>query len=328
MRLREARTCDGKTFAPARFRANDRASHQITEGANHLVGERQGVGNEFAAVDRGASAIIGMLALFVKLAARRISEKFEFLEETINEILDDATREINAYIELKFDGAVQTITSDTAAMVDGAEKLVEATVAGAVQTIRSETAAKIDGAVREIKAYVDGVIMVFKAEARGERKIQEIEMERLKRATEENKRDIRNLESVVYRGEKRDGDGGGENLDAPKPGYVRMEVKFRQSASIERFRPKTAGMGTEFEIPFATDRGEMTFRPGLSVAIPNTDGSRFGESDLDSRGRFDFGVDYSLGDGVSLGFQSHYTGLDGESEFESCGAGLGLRKEF
>lgn len=100
----------------------------------------------------GACALIGMLALFVKLAARRISKKFECLEETINEILDDATREINAYIEVKFDGAVQTITSDTAAMVDGA--------------------------VREIKAYVDGVIMVFKAEARGERKIQEIEMER------------------------------------------------------------------------------------------------------------------------------------------------------
>ena len=43
-------------------------------------------------------------------------------------------------------------------------------------------------------------------------------MERQKCATEENKRDIQNLESVVYRGEKLDEDLDWENPVAPKPG--------------------------------------------------------------------------------------------------------------
>ena len=179
----------------------------------------------------GAGTLIGILALFVKIAARWFARKIDSLKESVNVKVDGAVQTIRAETAAKVDGAMREIKAETAARIDGLEKTVQAIVSGAVQTIRAETvakidgavqtiraetAAKIDGAVREIKAYVDGAIKAFKAEARGERKVQDKEMEHLKCATEENKRDIRNLESVVYRDGMGDEDGGGENPDAPK----------------------------------------------------------------------------------------------------------------
>ena len=62
--------------------------------------------------------------------------------------------------------------------------------------------------------------------------------------------------------------------------------------------------------------------------VTDRDCSEFGASERVSSGRIDLGVDYRLEDGVSLGFQGCYSGLGGESEFESYGAGLGLQVEF
>ena len=120
----------------------------------------------------GAGTLFGILALFVKIAARWFARKIDSLKELVNVKVDGAVQTIRAETAAKVDGAMREIKAETTARIDGLEKTVQAIVSGAVQTIRAETAAKIDGAVREITAYVDGVIKAFKAEARGERKIQ------------------------------------------------------------------------------------------------------------------------------------------------------------
>ena len=91
-------------------------------------------------------------------------------------------------------------------------------------------------------------------------------------------------------------------------------------------------VGAELEIPFATIRGDMRFRPGLRfVASDASGGARALEEDgrigLRSRGRIDFGFDYRMEGKVVLGFESFYSGL-GRKELESCGAGLDLRLGF
>ena len=166
----------------------------------------------------GAGTLIGILALFVKIAARWFARKIDSLKESVNLKVDGAVETIRAETAAKVDGSVETIRAETAAKVDGAVETIRAETAARIDGLEKTVQAIVSGAVREIKTYVDGVIKAFKAEARGERKIQEKEMESQKCATEENKRDIRNLESVVYRGERLDEDLDGENPDAPKPG--------------------------------------------------------------------------------------------------------------
>ena len=87
-------------------------------------------------------------------------------------------------------------------------------------------------------------------------------------------------------------------------------------------------LGAEFEIPLDPARGEMTFRPGLKLELSDRKGVAFGKSDLSSSARVDLGLDYMLDDGVALGFEGYYSGLGGGSEFETYGAGLGLRMDF
>ena len=91
-------------------------------------------------------------------------------------------------------------------------------------------------------------------------------------------------------------------------------------------------IGAEMEIPVATARGELRFRPGLRYVVSDAnagvwDHEEEGRIGLRSRGRIDFGIDYRLEDGLFLGFQSFYSGL-GRKETESYGAGLDLRMEF
>ena len=87
-------------------------------------------------------------------------------------------------------------------------------------------------------------------------------------------------------------------------------------------------LGTELEFPLDPAKGDMVFRPGLYIVVSDRDRGEFGASERSSAGRVDLGIDYRLEDGVSLGFQGYYSGLGGESEFESYGAGLGLHMEF
>ena len=87
-------------------------------------------------------------------------------------------------------------------------------------------------------------------------------------------------------------------------------------------------LGTEFDIPLDTARGELSFRPGLKLVFSDRNGGAFGKSERSSAGRVDFGIDYRLEDSFSLGFLGYYSGIGGGSEFESYGAGLGLRMEF
>ena len=100
-----------------------------------------------------------------------------------------------------------------------------------------------------------------------------------------------------------------------------LDDKFQ--AEVSKLR-----LGTEFEIPLDPAKGQMTFRPGLFVVVTDRDGGDFGASGFTSTGRVDLGVDYRLDDGVSLGFQGYYSGLGGEAEFKSYGAGLGLQIDF
>ena len=62
--------------------------------------------------------------------------------------------------------------------------------------------------------------------------------------------------------------------------------------------------------------------------VSDRDYGGLGESERASAGRVDLGIDYRLEDGVSLGFQGYYSGLGGDSEFKSYGAGLGFQVEF
>lgn len=64
-------------------------------------------------------------------------------------------------------------------------------------------------------------------------------------------------------------------------------------------------------------------RPGYTPLIGTLSSKKFSPA-----GRVDLGVDYSMKDGVALGFQGYYSGIGDGSEFESYGAGLRLRMEF
>ena len=91
-------------------------------------------------------------------------------------------------------------------------------------------------------------------------------------------------------------------------------------------------MGAELEIPFATIRGGMRFRPGLRFVASDASGSVWaleedGRICLRSRGRIDFGIDYRMEGNVVLGFESFYSGL-GRKELENYDAGLVLRLGF
>ena len=88
-------------------------------------------------------------------------------------------------------------------------------------------------------------------------------------------------------------------------------------------------LGAEFEIPLDPAKGDLVFRPGLKLVVADRKGVAFGKTeDLDSSGRVDIGIDYRLDDGIALGFQGYYSGIGGEKDFETYGAGLRLRMEF
>ena len=112
-----------------------------------------------------------------------------------------------------------------------------------------------------------------------------------------------------------------EGIKGAGPNGADLDDKIRTEVSKLR-------LGTEFEVPLDPASGQMTFRPGLFVVVTDRDGGDSGASGFTTTGRVDLGVDYKLDDGVSLGFQGYYSGLGGESEFKSYGAGLGVQVEF
>ena len=87
-------------------------------------------------------------------------------------------------------------------------------------------------------------------------------------------------------------------------------------------------LGAEFKIPLDSAMGDLAIRPGLKLVFADRKGVAFGKPDHSSSGRVDLGIDYSIEGNVSLEFQSYYSGIGGGSEFETYGAGLGLRMEF
>ena len=105
------------------------------------------------------------------------------------------------------------------------------------------------------------------------------------------------------------------------------EMLDAQTISLSKLQ-----IGAELEIPVATARGDLKFRPGLRYMVSDANSGAWaaeeeGRIGLRSRGRIDFGVDYRLEDGLVLGFESFYSGL-GRNELESYGAGLDLRLDF
>ena len=112
-----------------------------------------------------------------------------------------------------------------------------------------------------------------------------------------------------------------EGIEGAGPNGADLDDKIRTEVSKLR-------LGTEFEFAVDPAKGDMVFRPGLYFVITDRDGGESGASGFTSTGRVDLGVDYRLEDGVSLGFQGYYSGLGGESEFKSYGAGVGLQVEF
>ena len=169
----------------------------------------------------GAVVIIGSLGgLFV----RAIKKAFEAAAKKNRALIEGAVSEIKAVTVSKVDGAVSEIKAVTEAKVDGAQKENVAKIDGAVSEIKAvteakidgaqkENVAKIDGAVKEFKAHIDGVENAREAKAEGEEKVQDEQIAHLKSVTEENRRDIRNLESFVYRDGK--DFGGGESEPSP-----------------------------------------------------------------------------------------------------------------
>lgn len=132
----------------------------------------------------GASGAVFFLSGLLKIVVRPIRKEAKAAAKELKALVESAT------IEIK---------SETAAKIGGAVKANEA---------------KVDGAVNEIKAHVDGVENARKAKAEGEEKVQDAQITHLKSVVEENRRDIRNLESFVYRDGK-SFDGGGNEPSPP-----------------------------------------------------------------------------------------------------------------
>ena len=114
--------------------------------------------------------------------------------------------------------------------------------------------------------------------------------------------------------------GDGFDESSPDPD---MDLDHEVRTSVSKLQ-----LGAEFNIPLDSAIGDLVFRPGLKLVFADRKGVAFGKTDLSTSGRVDLGIDYSIEDNVSLGFQSYYSGIGGGSEFETYGAGLGLRMEF
>ena len=121
-------------------------------------------------------------------------------------------------------------------------------------------------------------------------------------------------------------------------GHVRDEMEPFLDGDGRQLTGQTISLsklqiGAELEIPVETARGDLRLRPGLRFVASDASADAFAgvegieATGLRLRGRFDFGVDYSLDDGLVLGFGSFYSGL-GRKDLESYGAGLDLRLEF
>ena len=114
--------------------------------------------------------------------------------------------------------------------------------------------------------------------------------------------------------------GDGFDESSPDPD---MDLDNEIRTSVSKLQ-----LGAEFKIPLDSAMGDLVIRPGLKLVFADRKGVAFGKSDLSSSGRVDLGIDYSIKGNVSLGFQIYYSGIGGGSEFETYGAGLGLRMEF
>ena len=143
----------------------------------------------------GASGVVFFLGGLLKIVVRPIRKEAKAAAKELKALIESATKEIKTETAAKIGGAVKA----NEAMIDGAVKANEA---------------MIDGAVNVIKAHVDGVENARKAKAAGEEKVQDAQITHLKSVVEENRQDIRNLESFVYRDGK-SFDGGGNEPSPP-----------------------------------------------------------------------------------------------------------------
>lgn len=114
-------------------------------------------------------------------------------------------------------------------------------------------------------------------------------------------------------------------------GHAREEAEiFRDSVrKVESLSASATRMslGTSFEIPVETAKGELMIRPGLQFLLTKENGGRYGESSSNSAGRIDFGMTYEIEDNVKLELDCFYSGI-GRPDRGSFGAGLNLRMKF
>ena len=139
----------------------------------------------------GASGALFILGVLLKVVVRPIRKDAKAAAKAHKALITSSTKELKA-------------------LIVNATKLHKALIASATKEIKAETAAKIDGAQKANEAKIDGAVNEIKAYADGEEKVQDAQIAHLKSVVEENRRNIRNLESFVYRDGKSNEGGGNE----------------------------------------------------------------------------------------------------------------------